>query len=48
VQAFLGNAGMVELVGIIGYYTLVAMTLNVFNVPVPADVTPPFAEPASR
>jgi len=48
VHAFLGNAGMVELVGIIGYYTLVAMTLNVFNVPVPADVTPPFAEPVSR
>jgi 4-carboxymuconolactone decarboxylase len=45
VHAFLGNAGMIELVGILGYYTLVAMTLNVFNVPVPADVRAPFPEP---
>jgi 4-carboxymuconolactone decarboxylase len=28
--------GLVELVGILGYYTLVSMTLNVFEVPLPA------------
>jgi 4-carboxymuconolactone decarboxylase len=48
VHAFLGDAGMVELVGILGYYTLVAMTLNAFNVAVPADAKPPFAEPEVR
>lgn len=29
----LGETGVVELVGILGYYTLISMTLNVFNVP---------------
>ena len=32
----LGEAGVVELVILLGYYTLVSMTLNVFEVPVPA------------
>ena len=40
-----GDAGMVEFVGILGYYTLVAMTLNVFRVPLPDDEVYPFAEP---
>jgi 4-carboxymuconolactone decarboxylase len=44
----LGDAGMVELVGLLGYYAMVAMTLDVFRMPV-ADGTPlPFAEPAVR
>jgi 4-carboxymuconolactone decarboxylase len=30
IQAY-GERGMVELVGIVGYYTLVAMTLNAFE-----------------
>ena len=30
-----GAAGVVELIGILGYYTLVSMTLNVFEMPVP-------------
>jgi 4-carboxymuconolactone decarboxylase len=29
--AVLGERGMVELVGICGYYSLVAMTLNAFD-----------------
>jgi 4-carboxymuconolactone decarboxylase len=29
--ATFGERGMVELVGIVGYYTLVAMTLNAFE-----------------
>jgi 4-carboxymuconolactone decarboxylase len=31
----LGERGVVELVGIIGYYSLVAMTLNVFEIGIP-------------
>ena len=45
VHALVGNAGMVEFVGILGYYTLVAMTLNVFRVPLPDGETYPFREP---
>jgi 4-carboxymuconolactone decarboxylase len=33
--AALGEAGTVELVGIVGYYTVIAMTLNVFEVAAP-------------
>jgi 4-carboxymuconolactone decarboxylase len=33
--ATLGEQGVVELVGILGYYTLVSMTLNVFDIGVP-------------
>jgi 4-carboxymuconolactone decarboxylase len=46
VHALLGDAGMVEFVGILGYYTLVAMSLNVFRVPLPDGQTQPFKEPA--
>lgn len=33
--AKLGEKGTVELVGLLGYYTLVSMTLNTFDVPLP-------------
>jgi 4-carboxymuconolactone decarboxylase len=46
VNALLGEAGVVELVGILGYYALVAMTLNVFRVPPPPGAAWPFREPA--
>jgi 4-carboxymuconolactone decarboxylase len=46
VRAFLDDAAMVELTGILGYYTLVAMMLNVFRVPLPEGSKPPFREPA--
>jgi 4-carboxymuconolactone decarboxylase len=46
VHAFLGDAGMVELVGICGYYALISMTLNAFRAQLPDDATLPFAEPA--
>ena len=39
----LGEAGTVELVGTIGYYTLVCMTLNAFEVPLGEGMEPPFA-----
>ena len=38
----LGETGVTELVILLGYYTLVSMTLNVFEVPVPAGENPPF------
>jgi 4-carboxymuconolactone decarboxylase len=44
VQAILGDAPTVELVGILGYYVLVAMTLNVFRMMPPADAKLAFAE----
>jgi 4-carboxymuconolactone decarboxylase len=44
VHAFLGDAGMVELIGICGYYALISMTLNVFHAQLPADAPMPFAE----
>jgi 4-carboxymuconolactone decarboxylase len=45
VHAFLGDAGMVELVGILGYYALISMTLNVFRMMPPAEAELAFAEP---
>jgi 4-carboxymuconolactone decarboxylase len=38
-QAF-GEQGLVDLIAICGYYTMVAMTLNVAEVPVPGGVLP--------
>jgi 4-carboxymuconolactone decarboxylase len=45
VHSFLGDQGMVELVGICGYYALISMTLNTFRAEVPAEVPLPFKEP---
>ena len=42
-EAALGTTGLVDLVGILGYYTLVSMTLNAFEVPTP-DGSRPFAD----
>jgi 4-carboxymuconolactone decarboxylase len=36
----LGDAGMVELVAVCGYYTTVSYLLNAFAVPLPAGATP--------
>ena len=41
-----GDAGLVELVGICGYYALISMTLNTFRAEIPADQAMPFREPA--
>jgi 4-carboxymuconolactone decarboxylase len=48
VHAFLGDAAMVELCGILGYYTLISMTLNVFHMLPPASEKLAFAEPKPR
>jgi 4-carboxymuconolactone decarboxylase len=45
VHSFLGDAAMVEFVGLLGYYALIAMTLNVFAMLPPQDVKLAFAEP---
>jgi 4-carboxymuconolactone decarboxylase len=45
VSAFLDDSAMVELVGILGYYTLVAMTLNVFHMLPPEGDKLAFPEP---
>jgi len=45
VQAFLGDAAVVELVGILGYYSMISMTLNVFRMMPPKDADLAFAEP---
>jgi 4-carboxymuconolactone decarboxylase len=44
VHSLLGDAATVELVGLLGYYALVAMTLNVFCVPLPSGEKPAFRE----
>jgi 4-carboxymuconolactone decarboxylase len=46
VHALFGDAGVVELVGICGYYALISMTLNTFRAEIPAELAMPFKEPA--
>jgi 4-carboxymuconolactone decarboxylase len=47
VHKLVGDAGVVELVGILGYYVMVSMTLNVFRMPVPQGTPAPFREAKS-
>jgi 4-carboxymuconolactone decarboxylase len=42
-----GLPTVVELVGVLGYYTLISMTINAFRVPVPEGETEPFADGSS-
>jgi len=44
VHSLLGDQATVELVGILGYYVMISMTLNVFRMMPPADAPLPFAE----
>ncbi len=48
IHKLLGDAGTVELVGILGYYALVAMVLNAFSIPVAEGTPLPFREPKPR
>lgn len=43
--AMLGERGMVELVGILGYYSLVALTLNAFEIGLPDAAAPELEDP---
>ena len=45
VHKVIGDTGIVELVGILGYYALISMTLNAFRMPLPEGAALPFAEP---
>jgi 4-carboxymuconolactone decarboxylase len=38
----LGEQGVVDLIGVSGYYTLVSMVLNVAEIPLPAGTPPPW------
>jgi 4-carboxymuconolactone decarboxylase len=44
VAAFLNNEAIVELVGVLGYYTLISMTLNVFQMLPPPEAELAFTE----
>ena len=44
-KTLLGEQGVVDLIGLMGYYDLVAMTLNVDRYPLPDGASPPFQEP---
>lgn len=41
-----GARGVVELTGVIGYYTMVSMTLNAHDIPLPDGIAPPLQAPA--
>ena len=43
--AELGEKGMVELVGILGYYCMVALTLNTFELGLPGSIAPELDDP---
>jgi len=43
-QRFLGDQGMVELVALCGYYTLISYLLNAFAVPLPPGAVPRWGE----
>jgi 4-carboxymuconolactone decarboxylase len=48
VHSMLGDAATVEFVGILGYYVLISMILNVFRMSPPEGEPLPFAESKSR
>jgi 4-carboxymuconolactone decarboxylase len=41
-----GARGVVELTAVVGYYTMVSMTLNAHGIPLPDGVAPPVQAPA--
>ena len=41
-KATFGEQGVVDLIGVSGYYTLVSMVLNVAEIPLPAGVPSPW------
>ena len=43
-EAALGAAGVVDLVGVLGYYGLISMTINAFRVPLPDGAAEPFQD----
>jgi len=45
VKTRFGERGVVELTGVVGYYTMVSMTLNAHEIPLPDGAKPPLAPP---
>jgi 4-carboxymuconolactone decarboxylase len=43
----LGEEGLVDVVGLMGYYTLLAMMMNTARTPLPAGVEPPLTAPGT-
>ncbi len=43
-ERLLGRRGLVELVGILGYYALISMTINAFEIPIPDSDEDPFQD----
>ena len=43
-KALIGEQGLVELISVVGYYSLLAGLLNTFEIGVPSGEEPPFAE----
>jgi 4-carboxymuconolactone decarboxylase len=42
-----GERGVVELTGVVGYYTMVSMTLNAHEIPLPDGASAPLSPPSS-
>jgi 4-carboxymuconolactone decarboxylase len=47
VKARWGERGVVELTGVIGYYTMVSMTLNAHEIPIPPEAKAPLPTPGN-
>jgi 4-carboxymuconolactone decarboxylase len=47
-QRLLGDTGVVELVSLCGYYTLISFLLNAFAVPLPQGATPNWPSPSAQ
>ncbi|MEE8398177.1 MAG: carboxymuconolactone decarboxylase family protein [Desulfobacterales bacterium] len=43
-KALIGEKGIVDLISLMGYYTMISMTLNVFEIPLPEGEALPFDE----
>ncbi len=43
-KSVIGEKGILDLISLMGYYTMISMTLNVFEIPLPEGVAPPFEE----
>lgn len=48
VKALFGEQGVVDLIGVSGYYVMVSMILNVNRTPLPAGATPAFPAPEPK
>lgn len=45
-KAVLGEKALIDVVGILGYYSLISLTINAFEIPVPPDAKHPFENEA--